>query len=132
MVGSAPIVFSQLSAIRAGCIYPAQHSRFILKSDGNEMARGSKKKYTRKQKRKASKIERGYKKRGVSSKEAERRAWATVNKSDRGGRKKGGGGRGKKRSKRSSRKGARKAARTRKVKGVISDAKKLVKSLVPG
>jgi hypothetical protein len=45
---------------------------------------------------KASKIERGYKKRGVSSKEAERRAWATVNKSDRGGRKKGGGGREKK------------------------------------
>src|SRR5437588_8290142 len=98
----------------------------------SSMARGSKKKYTSKQKRKASKIERGYKKRGVSSKEAERRAWATVNKSDRGGRKKGGGGRGKKRSKRSSRKGARKAARTRKVEGVISDAKKLVKSLVPG
>src|SRR5437667_3662678 len=59
------------------------------------MARGSKKKYTSKQKRKASKIERGYKKRGVSSKEAERRAWATGNKSDRGGRKKAGGGRGK-------------------------------------
>jgi len=38
----------------------------------------------------ASKIERGYTKRGVSSKEAERRAWATVNKSDKGGRKKGG------------------------------------------
>ena len=32
-----------------------------------------------------------YEKRGVSSKEAERRAWATVNKSDTGGRKKGGG-----------------------------------------
>ena len=72
------------------------------------MARGSKKKYTSKQKRKASKIERGYKKRGVSSKEAERHAWATVNKSDRGGRKKGGGGRGKKRSKVSSRKGGTK------------------------
>src|SRR5436190_11224194 len=95
------------------------------------MARGSKKKYTSKQKRKASKIERGYKKRGVSSKEAERRAWATVNKSDRGGRKKGGGGRGKKRSKSSARKGARKAARTRKVKSVISGAAKFVKSLVP-
>ncbi len=52
------------------------------------MARGSKKKYTSKQKRKAHDIEKGYKKRGVSSKEAERRAWATVNKSDRGGRKK--------------------------------------------
>jgi hypothetical protein len=75
------------------------------------MARGSKKKYTSKQKRKASKIERGYKKRGVSTKEAERRAWATVNKSDKGGRKKGGGGRGKKRSKSSSRKGGRKGGR---------------------
>ena len=63
------------------------------------MPRGSKKEYTSKQKRKAHDIEKGYKKRGVSSKEAERRAWATVNKSDRGGRKKGGGGRGKKRSK---------------------------------
>jgi hypothetical protein len=52
------------------------------------MPRGSKKKYTSKQKRRAHDIEKGYKKRGVSSKEAERRAWATVNKSDRGGRKK--------------------------------------------
>jgi hypothetical protein len=43
-----------------------------------------KKKYTSKQKRKAHDIEKGYKKRGVSSKEAERRAWATVNKSDKG------------------------------------------------
>ena len=59
------------------------------------MARGSKKKYTSKQKRKAEHIEEGYEKRGVRKKEAERRAWATVNKSDRGGRKKGGGGRGK-------------------------------------
>jgi hypothetical protein len=75
------------------------------------MARGSKKKYASKQKRKASKIEKGYKKRGVSSKEAERRAWATVNKSDKGGRKKGGGGRGKKRSKSSSRKGGREGDR---------------------
>ncbi len=52
------------------------------------MARGSKKKYTSKQKRKARDIEKGYKKRGVSSEEAERCAWATVNKSDKGGRKK--------------------------------------------
>ena len=56
------------------------------------MAQGSKKKYTSKQKRKAHDIEKGYKKRRVSGKEAERRAWATVNKSDKGGRKKGGGG----------------------------------------
>jgi plasmid stabilization system protein ParE len=78
------------------------------------MARGSKKKYTRKQKRKAEKIARGYKKRGVSKKEASRRAWATVNKSDRGGRKKGGGGRGKRRNKSPMRKGGRKGGRKRK------------------
>jgi hypothetical protein len=75
------------------------------------MARGSKKKYTSKQKRKAHQIQKGYKKHGVSSKEAERRAWAAVNKSDRCGRKQGGGGRGKKRSKSSSRKGGRKGRR---------------------
>jgi hypothetical protein len=74
------------------------------------MARGSKKKYTSKQKRKASKIERSYEKRGVRKKEAERRAWATVNKSDKGG-KKSGSGRGKKRSKSSSRKGGRKGGK---------------------
>ncbi|HEX4638142.1 MAG TPA: plasmid stabilization protein [Chthoniobacterales bacterium] len=78
------------------------------------MARGSKKKYTRKQKRKASKIERSYEKRGVGKKEAKRRAWATVNKSDRGGRKPGGGGRGKKRNKSPMRKGGRKGGRKKK------------------
>jgi len=74
------------------------------------MARGSKKKYTSKQKRRASKIERGYKKRGVSSKEAERRAWATVNKESRGG-KKSGSGRGKKERRTASSKGGRKGGR---------------------
>jgi plasmid stabilization system protein ParE len=74
------------------------------------MALGSKKKYTSKQKRRASKIERGYKKRGVSSKEAERRAWATVNKESHGG-KKSGSGRGKKESRSASRKGGRKGGR---------------------
>jgi hypothetical protein len=74
------------------------------------MARGSKKKYTSKQKRRASKIERGYKKRGVSSKEAARRAWATVNKESRGG-KKSGGERGKKERRTASRKGGRKGGR---------------------
>ena len=77
------------------------------------MARGSKKKYTRKQKRKADHIEKSYEKRGTSKKEAERRAWATVNKSSGGG-KKSGSGRGKKRSKSSSRKGGRKGGRKRK------------------
>lgn len=74
------------------------------------MARGSKKKYTSKQKRRASNIERGYKKRGVSSKEAARRAWATVNKESRGG-KKSGSGRGKKERRTASRKGGRKGGR---------------------
>ncbi len=43
------------------------------------MARGDKSSYTAKQKRKAEHIEEGYEKRGVKKKEAERRAWATVN-----------------------------------------------------
>src|ERR1041384_2337035 len=72
------------------------------------MARGSKSKYSGKQKRKAEHIEEGYEKRGVSKKEAERRAWATVNKEDKGG-KKSGSGRGKKSSKASSRKGGKKS-----------------------
>jgi len=38
--------------------------------------------YTAKQERKAEHIEEGYEKSGVSKKEAERRAWATVNKQD--------------------------------------------------
>jgi plasmid stabilization system protein ParE len=74
------------------------------------MAQGSKKKYTSKQKRKAEHIEEGYEKRGVSKKTAEARAWATVNKSDKGG-KKSGSGRGKKSSKASARKGGRKGGR---------------------
>lgn len=71
------------------------------------MARGSKSSYTNKQKRQAEHIEKSYKKRGVSSKEAEKRAWATVNKSSGGG-KKSGSGRGKTTTKASSRKGGRK------------------------
>src|SRR5690606_20895293 len=46
---------------------------------GSTMPRGDKSKYTDKQKRQAEKIEEGYEERGVSEKEAERRAWATVN-----------------------------------------------------
>lgn len=45
------------------------------------MPQGDKDKYTDKQKRKAEHIEEGYEDRGVSHKEAERRAWATVNRS---------------------------------------------------
>jgi len=74
------------------------------------MPRGSKSKYSGKQKRQAEHIEEGYEKRGTSKKEAERRAWATVNKSTGGG-KKSGSGRGKKTSKASSRKGGRKGGK---------------------
>src|SRR4051812_16162307 len=59
------------------------------------MPRGDKSKYTDKQERKAEHIAEGYEDRGVSTKEAERLAWATVNKDDGGGKKPGGSGRGK-------------------------------------
>jgi plasmid stabilization system protein ParE len=58
------------------------------------MPRGDKSKYTDKQERKADHIAQGYEHRGVPEKEAERRAWATVNKDDGGGKKAGGSGRG--------------------------------------
>ena len=50
-------------------------------------------KYTDKQERKAEHIEESYEKKGVSKKEAESRAWATVNKQDGGGKNPGGSGR---------------------------------------
>ena len=77
------------------------------------MARGSKKKYTSKQKRQAEHIAEGYKKRGKSSKTAKARAWATVNKATGGG-KKSGSGRGKKTNKAPSRKGGRKGGKAKK------------------
>ena len=57
------------------------------------MPRGDKSSYTDKQKREAQHIEEGYENRGVAKGEAERRAWATVNK-ETGGGKKSGSGRG--------------------------------------
>lgn len=51
------------------------------------MPRGDKSTYTEKQKREAAHIEAGYQKKGVPRKEAEARAWATVNKQDGGGKK---------------------------------------------
>ena len=59
------------------------------------MPRGDKSKYTDKQDRKADHIAESYEKKGVSKKEAEGRAWATVNNDDGGGKKAGGSGRGK-------------------------------------
>lgn len=52
------------------------------------MPQGDKSSYTGKQKRMAKHIEDSYESRGVSPKEAERRAWATVNKETGGGKKK--------------------------------------------
>lgn len=58
------------------------------------MPRGDKSKSTDKQKRQAEHIVDSYEERGVPEKEAESRAWATVNKQSGGG-KKSGSGRGK-------------------------------------
>ncbi|NDF12054.1 MAG: hypothetical protein EB060_04465 [Proteobacteria bacterium] len=55
------------------------------------MARGSKAAYTDKQKRQARHIEESYEDKGVSEKEAARRAWSTVNKESGGGKKSGSG-----------------------------------------
>jgi plasmid stabilization system protein ParE len=74
------------------------------------MAKGDKGAYTDKQKRRAEHIEESYEKRGVSENEAEKRAWATVNK-ESGGGKKSGSGRGKEESRESSRKGGEKGGR---------------------
>lgn len=70
------------------------------------MSRGDKSSYTDKQKRQAEHIEEGYEERGVPEDEAERRAWATVNKMTGGG-KKSGSGRGKRVNKAPARKGGR-------------------------
>jgi hypothetical protein len=55
------------------------------------MPRGDKSSYTDKQKRMAEHIEQGYESRGTGKKEAESRAWATVNKETGGGNKSGSG-----------------------------------------
>ncbi len=70
------------------------------------MPRGDKSKYTDKQERKADHIADSYEMRGVSDKEAERRAWATVNKESGGGNK-SGSGRGKRDTHVSAKKGGR-------------------------
>jgi plasmid stabilization system protein ParE len=74
------------------------------------MPRGDKSAYTDKQKRQAEHIEEGYKERGASEGEAERRAWATVNKTTGGG-KRSGSGRGKAENRAPSRKGGRAGGR---------------------
>ena len=70
------------------------------------MPRGDKSSYTDKQKRQAEHIEAGYEDRGVRKAEAEKRAWATVNK-ETGGGKKSGSGRGQPENHEPSRTGGR-------------------------
>jgi plasmid stabilization system protein ParE len=55
------------------------------------MPQGDKSAYTAKQKRQAEHIEEGYESRGLSVATAKKRAWATVNKQDGGGKKSGSG-----------------------------------------
>ncbi len=100
------------------------------------MPRGSKAAYTDKQKRQAEHIEEGYKESGTSDAEAERRAWATVNKESGGGKKSGSGRKAaaKKSSKRAakksssgSRKGAAKKSSKRAAKKTSSRGRKAAK-----
>jgi hypothetical protein len=74
------------------------------------MPRGDKSSYSSRQKRKASHIEKGYEKRGVSKKTAQKRAWATVNKQEGGGAKKGSGRKKTSRKKTATKKSTRKTA----------------------
>ena len=78
-----------------------------------QMPRGDKSKYTDKEKRQAQHIEEGYEKQGVPEEEAERRAWATVNKVHGGGEKPGGGGYGKPENHEPMRKGGRNSHKKR-------------------
>ena len=55
------------------------------------MPQGDKSSYTDKQKSQAEHIEAGYEKKGMSTKTAEARAWATVNKLSGGGKLSGSG-----------------------------------------
>lgn len=85
------------------------------------MPRGDKSSYTSKQERQAEHIEEGYERQGVSKKTAEKRAWATVNKQDGGGKKKPA------RKKTAKKKSATKAARKKTV-GKKSASKKTARS----
>lgn len=76
------------------------------------MPRGDKSAYTDKQRRRADHIAEGYESRGVSPREAERRAWATVN-AISGGGEKSGSGRGRPNDESPSRRGGKRASRSR-------------------
>lgn len=78
------------------------------------MPRGDKSAYSARQKRQAAHIERSYRERGVSSRQAAARAWATVNRQSGGGDKSGSGRRQPASARRAARSAsARRAAQTR-------------------
>jgi len=80
------------------------------------MPRGSKAKYSDKQKRQAEHIEKSYESRGAPKRVAEQRAWQTINKQTGGGEKSGGGRRARAGAKKAARKeSGQRAARSRKV-----------------
>lgn len=87
------------------------------------MPRGDKSAYTGKQKRQAEHIEEGYEKSGTPKREAERRAWATVNKTTGGG-KKSGSGRGKAENRAPARAGGRKGGASQSAEARSRAAKK--------
>jgi plasmid stabilization system protein ParE len=90
------------------------------------MPRGDKSSYSDKQKRQAEHIEESYEHRGIPENEAERRAWATVNK-ETGGGKRSGSGRGKPVNTAPSRKGGQlggKASASRSSDARAASAKK--------
>jgi plasmid stabilization system protein ParE len=80
------------------------------------MARGSKSKYTAKQKRQAEEIEKSYEKRGQPKALAEKRAWQTVNKQTGGGEQSGTGRKVPAAAKKAARaESGRRAAKSRKI-----------------
>ncbi len=91
------------------------------------MPRGSKEKYTDKQKRKARHIEEGIKKRGGSGRTAARIAYATVNKESGGGNK-SGSGRGRKENHESSRKGGKNSSKRRSKASYVRAGRKAAKT----
>ncbi|MGY4502050.1 plasmid stabilization system protein ParE [Bradyrhizobium sp. GM24.11] len=94
------------------------------------MPRGDKSSYTNKQKRQAEHIEEGYERRGVPEDETERRAWATVNKETRGG-KKSGSGRGKTEDHSPSHKGGKLGGRASASRPAIERSRSAKKLPVP-
>jgi|GEM_PF-155612 plasmid stabilization system protein ParE len=70
---------------------PSRKTKQAISVERDQIMRGSKAKYTEKQKRKAEHIEGAYEEKGVSGKRAEKIAWATVNKQSGGGEKSGSG-----------------------------------------